>query len=133
MTYLLTYLQRSGTNHGEQKTTWNGLQRARHNLQRPEPTNNEQKLTQNHQHQADFKIILQNGSIGYFLQHVFYPTFDYNHSSIAAWRIMVKIECQRFVYYHVYLLRDMTFTGYVASHFDTRKFKFARQKSTLWI
>ena len=34
---------------------------------------------------------------------------------------MVKIERQTFLYYHVYLLRDMKFTGYVANHFDTRK------------
>ena len=93
---LLTYLQRSGTNYSEQETAYN--------LQRPEPTNNEEKLTRNHQHQADFEVILQNESIGYLLQHVFYPTFDYNHSSIASWKIMVKIECQRFVYYHVYFI-----------------------------
>ena len=37
------------------------------------------------------------------------------------------------LYYHVYLLRDIKFTGYVANHFDTRKLTFARQKSTLWI
>ena len=37
---------------------------------------------------------------------------------------MVKIECQTFVYYPVYLLRDIEFTGYVANHFDTRKFTF---------
>ena len=44
---------------------------------------------------------------------------------------MVKTEHQTLVYYHVCLLRDMKFTGYVANHFDTRKFTFGRQKSTL--
>ena len=44
---------------------------------------------------------------------------------------MVKIERQAFVYYHVYLLRDIKLTGYVANHFDTRNFTFAKQKSTL--
>ena len=43
----------------------------------------------------------------------------------------MKIERQTFVDYHVYLLRDIKFTGRVANHFDTRKFTFARQKSTL--
>ena len=46
---------------------------------------------------------------------------------------MVKIEHQIFVYYHLHLLQDMAFTGYVANHFETRKFKFARQKSALRI
>ena len=46
---------------------------------------------------------------------------------IVSWRIMVRIKCQIFVYYHVYLLQDIKFTGYVANHFDTRKF------TTLWI
>ena len=44
---------------------------------------------------------------------------------------MVKIERQTFVFYNVYLLRDIKFTRYVANHFDTRKLTFARQKSTL--
>ena len=44
---------------------------------------------------------------------------------------MVKIERQAFLYYHVYLLRDIKFTGYVASHFDIHKLTFARQNSTL--
>ena len=44
---------------------------------------------------------------------------------------MVKIDSQTFLYYHVYLLRDIKFTGYVANHFDTRKLTFARQKPTL--
>ena len=44
---------------------------------------------------------------------------------------MVKIEHQTFVYYHVYLLRDIKFTGYVANLSDTRKFTFVRQKPTL--
>ena len=44
---------------------------------------------------------------------------------------MVKKERQTFVYYHVHLLRDIKFTGDVANHFDTHKFTFARQKSTL--
>ena len=46
---------------------------------------------------------------------------------------MVKIERKTFVYYHIYLLRDMKFTGYVANHFDTLKLTFTRQKSTLSI
>ena len=46
---------------------------------------------------------------------------------------MVKIERQAFVYYHVYLLRDIKLTGYVANHFDNRNFTFAKQKSALWI
>ena len=46
---------------------------------------------------------------------------------------MVKIERQTFLYYHVYLLRDIKFTGYVANHFDTRKLTFAWQKWTLRI
>ena len=41
------------------------------------------------------------------------------------------IERQTFIYYHVYLLRDIEFISYVANHFDIRKFTFARQKSTL--
>ena len=32
---------------------------------------------------------------------------------------MVKTERQTLVYYHVCLLRDIKFTGYVANHFDT--------------
>ena len=44
---------------------------------------------------------------------------------------MVKLDSQTFPYYHVYLLRDIKFTGYVANHFDTRKLTFARQKPTL--
>ena len=35
---------------------------------------------------------------------------------------MVKIERQTFLYYHVYLLRDIKFIGYVANNFGTRKF-----------
>ena len=35
---------------------------------------------------------------------------------------MVKIERKTFVYYHVYLLRDIKFTGYVANHFHTLTF-----------
>ena len=127
LTYLLTYsdLERTPANKKRPETAYD--------VQWPEPTNNEQKQTRNHQHQVDFKIILRNGPVGYLLQQVSYPTFDCNHSSIASQRIMVKIERLRFVYYHTYLLRDMTFTGYIESHFDTRKFKFTRQKSTLWI
>ena len=45
---------------------------------------------------------------------------------------MVKIECQTFVYYHVYLLWNIKFTGYIAIHFDTHKFTFAWQKSTFY-
>ena len=37
---------------------------------------------------------------------------------------MVKIERQIFVYYHVYLLRNAKFKGYVTNHFDTRKLTF---------
>ena len=85
---------------------------------------------QNHQQQADFEIILQYGTISSLLYHVFHPTFDYNHLSIASWRIMVKIERETFVY-HVYLLWDIKFTGYTANHFDTHKFTFLRQKTTL--
>ena len=46
---------------------------------------------------------------------------------------MVKTERQAFLYYRVYLLRDIKFTGYVANHFDTRKLTFVRQNPTLWI
>ena len=46
---------------------------------------------------------------------------------------MVKIERQRFVYYHVYLLRDIKFLGHVTNYFDTRTFTFVTQKPTLWI
>ena len=46
---------------------------------------------------------------------------------------MVKIERKIFVYYHVYLLRDIKFTGHIANHLDTLKLTFTRQKSTLSI
>ena len=45
----------------------------------------------------------------------------------------MKIERQTFLYYHMYLLQDIKFTGYVANHFDNPKLTFARQNSTLWI
>ena len=32
------------------------------------------------------------------------------------------------IYYHVYLLQDIKFTGYVAYHFDTRKLTFNYEK-----
>ena len=122
----------------------NNLQRARNDLKRPttsktQPTTawtylqRAKKKTQNDQQRADFQIILQYRAIGSPLWHVFNPTLGWNHSSIASRRIIVKIECQTFLYYYMYLLRDTKFTGYVANHFDTRKLTFARQKSTLWI
>ena len=37
------------------------------------------------------------------------------------------------IYCHVYLLRDIIFTGYVPNHCHTRKFIFASQRQTLWI
>ena len=46
---------------------------------------------------------------------------------------MVKIERKAFVYYHVYLLLGIKFTGYVANDFDNLKLTFTRQKSTLRI
>ena len=55
------------------------------------------------------------------------------HLSMALWQIMVKIECHTFLYYHVYLLWDIKFIGYISNHFDSNKITFARQKSTLWI
>ena len=45
----------------------------------------------------------------------------------------MKIERKTFVYYHLYLLRDIKLTGYVAKDFDTLKLTFTRQKSTLSI
>ena len=36
----------------------------------------------------------------------------------------MNIERQAFVCYHVYLLRDIKFTGYFANHFDTLKLTF---------
>ena len=45
---------------------------------------------------------------------------------------MVKIELKTFVHYHVYLLWDIKFRAQAANHFDTRKFIFARQKSTFY-
>ena len=45
----------------------------------------------------------------------------------------MKIERQAFLYYYVYLLRDIKFTGYVVNHFGTCKLTFARQNSTLCI
>ena len=44
---------------------------------------------------------------------------------------MVKIEQQTFLYYRVYLLWDIKFTGYVVNNCNTRKLTFAKQKSTL--
>ena len=37
---------------------------------------------------------------------------------------MVKIDPQTFAYYDVYFLGDIIFTGYVANHLDTYKFRF---------
>ena len=45
---------------------------------------------------------------------------------------MLKVECQT-LYYHVYLLRDIKFTGYVANHFDTSKLTFVTKKLILRI
>ena len=41
---------------------------------------------------------------------------------------MVKIELQTFVYYHVYLLRDIKLTGHIANHSRTRKLTFEISK-----
>ena len=49
----------------------------------------------------------------------------------------MKIERQTFVYYHVYLLWNIKFAGYIARTtgqwiiYYTHNFTFARQKSTL--
>ena len=99
-------LQRPEKTYNKQETTWNDLQQLRNNQQWPENICNEQKKTRNDQQQADFQIILQYGANGSLLLHFFHPTFGCNHSSIASRRIMVKIERQTFLYYHVYLLRD---------------------------
>ena len=53
--------------------------------------------------------------------------------NVRQLRIMVKIECQTFLYYYVYLLWDVEFEGSVANYFDTSKLTFAKQKSTIWI
>ena len=91
-------LKQPETTHNEQETIWN-------NLQRPEATYNEQESTYNDlilptmtkkEAQRPTASILWD----YFTMWgnwfssliVFHPTFDCNHSSIASWRIMVKIE-----------------------------------------
>ena len=63
----------------------------------------------------------------------FQPTFGCNHSNIISRRIMVNLERQTFLYYHVYLLQDIKLTGYAANNCDNRKLTFATQNSTLWI
>ena len=67
-------------------------------------------------------------SLTRFQPNIWLQSFEYCFTKIT-----VKIECQTFPYYHVYLLRDIKFTGYVVNHFDTRKLPFARQKSIIWI
>ena len=47
--------------------------------------------------------------------------------------MMVKIECQTYVYYHVHLLGYIKFAGYVTNHFDTDKLTLVKKKSTLLI
>ena len=47
--------------------------------------------------------------------------------NVGQLRIMVKT----FLYYYVYLLRDIEFAGQVANYFDTSKLTFAKQKSTI--
>ena len=129
------------------ETTWNDLQRPTTSKKRPETTHNEKNTTYNDpnlpttskkkmrkdQQQADFEIILQYGAIGSLLWHVFSTPFGCNHSNIALLRIIVKMERQTFPHYHMYLLRDTKFTGYVENHFDTRKLTFVKEQSTLRI
>ena len=43
----------------------------------------------------------------------------------------IKIERETFIYFYVYLLRDVEFTSYVSHHLDTRKLTFVRQKPAL--
>ena len=135
------------------ETTWNDLQEARNNLKlpatikkrperiynnlkqhttskndlpqlttskkRPETTYNDlnlptasKKNTWNGQQRADFEIILQYGAIRSLLKHVFHQAFA---------------ELQTFMHYHVYLLRDIEFAGYIANHYDTHKLILVKQ------
>ena len=144
-------LTRPETTCNEQESTWNDLQRARNDLQRARndleithnnlkrPIANKKRPGNNLDLQPERNNLkrpttskTQPTTTGTYLL-VFSPTFNCNHSSTASQRIMVKIERQTFLYYHVYLLRDIKFTGHVANHFDTCKLTFVRQKLTLWI
>ena len=94
-------LTRPQTTYNEQETTWNELKRPTtskkrsattwNNLQRAATTTTKKKRSD--QQRAHFKIILQYDAIVSLLEHVFHPTY-FNHSSIASWRIMVKVERQ---------------------------------------
>ena len=125
-------LQRSETTHNEQETTWNDLQRTRND--RKQPTTNKAQPTKVWIYQKRAKKDAKPPTSSRFWDYFtardsrfssltrLPPKIYYNHSSIASWRITVKIQRQTFVYHHVYLLRDIKFTGYVANHFDARKF-----------
>lgn len=45
----------------------------------------------------------------------------------------MEIQDQTFINYHVYLLQDIKFAGYVTNHFDTDKLTLVKKKSTLLI
>ena len=87
--------------------TWNDLQWAKNDLKRPttskvQPTTTwsyqqQVKKTWNDQQLADCFKIWGNR---FFSLTRFPSNIWLNHSSIASWRIMVKIERQTFVYYH---------------------------------
>ena len=117
------------TTYSEQETTWNDLQWAINDLKRPTTSKTQPTTIWTYQQRAkrDAKPLTTSRFLDYFTvwsnrfsSLTRFPPNIHNHSSTASWRIMVKIERQTFVYYNV-------------NQFDTHKFTFARQKSTLWI
>ena len=107
------------------ETTWSNPQRAKNHLQKK------------HSKRTTTSRCWDNSTIWgneiYSLTRFSLTTFDCNDLSMALWRIIMEIQDQTFINYHVYLLQDIKFAGYVTNHLDTPKLTFARQKLTLWI
>ena len=128
------------TIYDEEEMTWNDPQRVRHNLQRPKPTYNEQKKEAKQPTTTRIWDYFTWGNRFSSLTR-FQPWNDLQRARNALKRPTtskkqpetMEVEHQTFLYYHMYLLPEIKFTGYVANFFDTRKWTFTRQKSTLWI
>ena len=136
-------LQRPETTYKKQETTWNDLQQARNGLKWPKISKKQPTTSWTYIQRAKEESKLQTISriwdyftvwvIRFFLQHFSHPIFDFNRWRNASCRILVKTECQTFMYNYMYVLRDTEFVGYLANHFDIHKLTIARQKLTIWV
>ena len=110
---------------GNTKWPGNNLQWARNDLKQSTMSKTQPTTTQTYlqwakkrcQPTSNNQILRLFYSMGQLV--LFSHTFSTQH--LVARIIMMKIECRTFLYYHVYLLPDIKFTGYVANHFDTCK------------